>query len=433
MHDDSPPSSNTPPSEASALSAPTPSEPITSITANECFDGSALFANASSTSVAPAGARADLTSDVHEPVHGRAAASRRLQLHQQLQSDANSTPKALGQGVWDHRPEGQTQLPCQVLPAEEQLQQQSQQLHQHPVEQLQEPSHQVLQQMPKQLPPQMPAELPRQHPHPLPRQKLGQMHHQLPLAESGQLPDKPSNHAAPQPCQLTKAQHDSYPLASAAASRDDSGEDLMTMEELEARIASLNKTLLRAPKGLGSPGAASRHATTPSLGRQQPDHGQHQQPRLGGCRTHQAYRPEPEACSPGAADKPALTGWQKLTGRHLARAASASSSSSSSSNRHSPGDAGARRRADHNSSPDRSQQKLRVRDLQAQGKHQEACSTWLPGIALHATCHLQQHHHISLPLCWEKPARVVAICRVTLTLSVWNPIFSEVCCLLLMC
>lgn len=99
----------------------------------------------------------------------------------------------------------------------------------------------------------------------------------------------------------------------------------MTLEELEARIASLNKTLLKAPTELQPPHAVSRHAAATKLGRPQLKHLVHQEPP--GSSNNHGHGRDGRSERPG---QPAMTAWQRLTAPKQAAAASQSSSSSDS-------------------------------------------------------------------------------------------------------
>ena len=230
-------------------------------------------------------------------------------------------------------------------------------------EQRQHP-HLLHQQMPRQIPQQVPAELPcqlpRQVPAELPQQQPEEVSSQRSLAQNrlqrpAHLPAESPSQEAAQSQQAPRLQHESGLPASASMSRDDSGEELMTLEELEARIASLNKTLLRAPKGLQSPQAASSHAARTRLGKCQLDLEQHQRPGVISSHASDSHRHAKEAQDAGQADRPAMTAWQKLTSQRPAV-----SSESSPSSQGSQGRSAARCGAGHTDSPHRSPQTMRV-------------------------------------------------------------------------
>ncbi len=335
MHDDSPPSSTSQQSVASSLRSIDPSAPITSITANECFDGAALFATASSASLHPV----ELASPqaVREAAQASTAVPKVQQLQQQVPDDADSVQsvgmaRLTGQGV-----QGEMQHAKQNNAAEQ---------RQHP--------HLLHQQLPRQVPQQVPAELPQQQSEEVSSQRSLAQHR---LQTPAHLPAKSPSQEAVQSQQAPQLQHESGLPASASVSRDDSGEELMTLEELEARIASLNKTLLRAPERLQSPQAASSHAARTRLGRCQLDHVQHQQPGVISCHASDSHRHAIEARDAGQADKPAMTAWQKLTSQ---RPAPAVSSESSPSSQGSQGRSAARCGAGHIDSPHGSPQTMRV-------------------------------------------------------------------------
>lgn len=146
----------------------------------------------------------------------------------------------------------------------------------------------------------------------------------------------------------------------------------MTLTELEAHIASLNSTLLRAPGRLHSPHAVSRHAAGAALGRQKLHHEQHQHPKgsyhqiddssghdgavghrrhavattsgrqqlqspqrqqsgRAPCQDKDLHDSDAVAGHQTHAGKPAMTAWQKLTSQPQAAAMSDSSTSKSSS------------------------------------------------------------------------------------------------------
>lgn len=337
MHDDSPPSSTSQQSVASSLCSIDHSAPITSITANECFDSAALFATASSASLHPAGRIACSPQTMPEAAQANTSVPNVLQLQQQLPDDADSIQsmgmaRLTGQGM-----QGEMQHAKQSITAEQ---------RQHP--------HQLHQQLPRQVPQQVPAELPQQQSKEVFSQRsLAQNRLQRPAPLPAELPSQ----EATQLQQAPPLQHESGLPASASMSRDDSGEELMTLEELEARIASLNKTLLRAPKGLQSPKAASSHAARTRLGRCQLDLVQHQQLGVISCHASESHSHTIEAQDAGQADRPAMTAWQKLTSQ---RPAPAVSSESSPSSRGSQGRSAARCGAGHIDSPHRSPQTMRV-------------------------------------------------------------------------
>ena len=214
----------------------------------------------------------------------------------------------------------------------------------------QQKSHQLHQQMPQQVP----AELPQQQ-----SDEVSSQHSlaQTRLQRPAHLPAESLSQEAVQSQQAPQLQHESGLPASASMARDDSGEELMTLEELEARIASLNKTLLRAPKGLQSPQAASSHAARTRLSRCQLDLEQHQRSGVINCHASESHRHAIEAQEAGQADKPAMTAWQKLSTQ---RPAPAVSSESSPSSQGSQGRSAARCGAGHIDSPHGSPQTMRV-------------------------------------------------------------------------
>ena len=337
MHDDSPPSSTSQQSAASSLRSIHHSEPITSITANECFDGAALFATASNVSLHPAGRVACSPQTFPEAAQASTGVLKVHQLQQQVLDDADSTQsvgmaRLSGQGM-----QGGMQHAKQTVMVEQ---------CQHP--------HRLHQQPPRQVPIQVPAELPQQQSEGVSSQSsLAQNNMQRPA----QLPAESPSQEAAQSQQAPQLQHESGLPASASVSRDDSGEELMTLDELEARIASLNTTLLRAPKGLQSPQAASSHAARTRLGRCQLDLEQHQYPGVISSHVSDSHSHAIEAQDAGQADMPAMTAWQKLTSQHPAPTVSSENSHSS---RGSQGGSAARCRAGHTDSPYRSPQTMRV-------------------------------------------------------------------------
>jgi len=365
MHDDSPPSSTSQQSVASSLRSIGHSAPITSITANECFDGAALFATASSASLHPVGLTSHSPQTVPEAAQTSKGVPKVHQLQQQYPDDADST-QSMGRGMGMARltgqdMQGEMQHAKQTSMAEQQ--QHPRQLHQQMPRQI---PQQVPAQLPRKLPQQMPAELPHQIPQQvpaeLPQQQSEEVSSQRSLAQNrlqrpARLPAESLSQEAVQSQQAPQLQHESGLPASASVSRDDSGEELMTLEELEARIASLNKTLLRAPTGLHSPQAASSHAAKTRPGRCQLDLEQHQQPGVINCHASDSDSNAIEAQDAGQADRPAMTAWQKLTSQ---RPAPIVSSESSPSSQGSQGRSAARCGAGHIDSPHRSPQTMRV-------------------------------------------------------------------------
>ena len=338
MHDDSQPSSTSQQSVPSSLHSIEHSATITSITANECFDGAALFATASSASLHPVGPTSHSPQTVPEATQASTAMPKVQRLQRQVPDNADSMQSVgMARGTGQDM-QGEMQYAKQTITAEQQ--QQPRPLHQ---------------QLPCQVPQQVLAELPQQQSEEVPSQRS--------LAQNGlqrpaHLPAESPSQEAAQSQQAPRPQHQSGLPASASVSRDDSGEELMTLEELEARIASLNKTLLRAPKGLHSPQAASSHAATTRLSRCQLNLEQHRQPGVLSCHTNDSHRHALEAQDAGQADRPAMTAWQKLTSQ---RPAPAASSESSPSSQGSQGGLAARCGAVHINSPHRSPQTMRVR------------------------------------------------------------------------
>ncbi|KAA6428489.1 MAG: hypothetical protein FRX49_01365 [Trebouxia sp. A1-2] len=342
MHDDSPPSSTSQQSVASSLRSIDHSAPITSITANECFDGAALFATASSASLHPVGLTSPSPQIVPEAAQASTAVPKVYQLQQQVPDDADSIQRMT-----------MARLTGQGMQAELQHAKQN-----NTTEQCQHP-HLLHQQLPRPVSQEVPAELPQQQFEEVSSQRsLAQNRLQRPA----QLPAESPSQEAVQSQQAPQLQHGSGLPASASGSRDVSGEELMTMQELEARIASLNKTLLRAPKGLQSPEAACSHAVRTRRGRCQLDLVDHQQSGVINCHASASHNHAIEAQDAGQADRPAMTAWQKLTRQ---RPAPAASSGSSPSSQGSQGGPAARCGAVHIESPHRSPQTMRGRGVQA--------------------------------------------------------------------
>ncbi|DBB01014.1 TPA: hypothetical protein ACH3X1_000916 [Trebouxia sp. C0004] len=336
LHDDSPPSSTSQQSGASSLHSIDHSPPTNSITANNCFDAAALFANTSSASLNPTGQIACSPQTIPEAAQANTAMPKVHQLQQQCLDDADSIQsvsmaRLAGQGI-----QGEMQHAKQC---------------QHP--------HQLHQQLPRQVPQQVPAELLQQQSEEVSSQRSVAQNR---LQRPAHLPAESPSQEAVQSQQAPQLQHDSGLPASASVSRDDSGEELMTLEELEARIATLNKTLLRAPEGLQSPQAASSHAIRTRLGRCQLDLEQHQLPGGIKCHASETHSHGIEAQDAGQVDRPAMTAWQKLTSR---RPAPAVSSESSPSSRGSQGRSAAKCGASHIDSTYRSPQTMRGRGVQA--------------------------------------------------------------------
>lgn len=309
QYGDSPPSSTSHRSAASSsLAAPTCSAPLTSVTANDCFNGSALFDSTAST--------------------GLDAAARHA-------TDANGSQQPSDSAQGQREPSNQRSDKGKVLDSTEAPDQAT--------------SGQALDRSssnsPQELQPQQQQQLPRRNLSPNVRRQVQRSGGFLQPKDASHMRQWPhSQHtdagqAKPRPVSIvaTKQSHNS-----------ESSEDLMSLEELEGRIASLNKTLLRAPTDLQASLRSQYQAESATFREQSPSH-QHsrhaasEQQNLIPQRQHQDFRPlasvqadqtqlsksrgahssklshaahQTYSSSKEHTAKPTQTAWQKLTAQH---------------------------------------------------------------------------------------------------------------------
>ena len=248
QHDGSPPSSTSHHSVAS-LSSAAPSQPAarTSITANECFDGSSLFDSTASTGL------------------DAAALTGAQWVGQQSSQTSQPEEKLITQPRPDAAQAGSRSSYCEESASEQMLAQAQLSTCYVSLEQ-------------QQLQGQQQEQLQRQQQEQLQRQQQGQQQQSCD-AQSVCAPDPLQQQAEPRQPRLAGArpvsqipagaqmkQHAQSPADPQHSRRSDSFEDLMTLDELEGRIASLNKTLLRVPCD-----AQSSHAPPPPDGSARPE------------------------------------------------------------------------------------------------------------------------------------------------------------------
>ena len=293
QHDDSPPSSisrqSTASSGAGARDHPSSASPVTNISANECYDGSASSVNASSRAPASAHQAVGPSQRVREQ-----ADSKVVHRLSQLQRQSAGASGTLQQSA------PRLKVPVQLSEGLPQTQHQKQ------------PRHQLLAQFPQLLQQQQVVSRlsPEEH---------DQRHGEMPSKQAAQLFEvsaaRESIHT-PDMAQTCEPHQASGGPASLPESSENPGNDLMTLDELEARIAGLNKTMFTA-SALRSPHVSAKHAHAaapwgggPQL-RKQP-----QQADADGYKGREV----------GRAGMPAATAWQKLTAQQQAPVMSESSS-----------------------------------------------------------------------------------------------------------
>ena len=190
-------------------------------------------------------------------------------------------------------------------------------------------SSQILCQMLGQMPSQMPSQM---HQRQQALGSLGQKQGPLPIQLMGQ-----SAATTGQFSSASRAKPGLVPQAETKHLQDsESSEELMTLEELEGRIASLNNTLLRAPSGWQASHVVSDQAGS---GEQSQSHGQvratalrqqmpaHLQPTRSHHSRSQLGREvySSSNSTAGFEEQPVMTAWQKLTAKHQAPQASSAS------------------------------------------------------------------------------------------------------------
>ena len=323
QHEGSPPSSTSCHSAASSsLTAPSCSAAVTSITANDCFDGSALIDSTASTALDAAARHAADAAGSQQPTDSTQAQGRPSNQRcegRQVFSSTEAPDQATSSHVLD-------QSCCSSSGSPQGLQ--PQQLWRRQ----QQPGWEPSQDMRRQ------AQQP-----------------------SGTIQSRDASHMLQQPAsQPTSARQAKLRSARVAATKhsqdSESSEELMTLEELEGRIASLNKTLLRAPTGLQASLSSRLPADPATLKEQRPSHQhaghaalgqQHPLPqrqhqdlsplasvqadrtqlsRSRGVRSSKLDDRAHQSSSKGRISKPPQTAWQKLTAQHQMLQGSASGS-----------------------------------------------------------------------------------------------------------
>ena len=326
-HDGSPPSSTSRCSVASSTpDARTLSAQVTSITANECFDGSALFDSTASPSCnAPADSFLHTANGGHQTPPSAEADVRHAR-HQNRPNTANGASS-----------NGCTNQPApHQLHVSDQHELQEQQQHQPACEAPGQMSGQTSGHISSQILTRLPGQIPCQMAGQMPTQVTGQMHQrqqspgspgQLPTQSTGQSVGMQANYFS----SASWAKPRSRPQAATTLLQmSESSEELMTLEELEHHIASLNKTLLREPSGRQTASVPSDQADIKK--KQSLFDAQNQST---GCRL-QRQRQAGVQSSRGdqsskfgrdanrssdstdglAEEEPDMTAWQKLTAKH---------------------------------------------------------------------------------------------------------------------
>lgn len=310
-HDGSPPSSS---AASSHHDAPTLSAPVTSITANECFDGSALFDSAASAScITPAEGFLHSTNGGHQAPHNTEADIRH---HKRP-----TTAKGVGSGAHVDQPAAH-----QLLDLDPSLQHESKEQQQQHLPGCAPPlqmSHQASTQMSAQhlshLPNQMPTQLGCQ------------------MDQQQRTSGLPGQSAACNFSSAHRAKPGPFPqVGSDLLHTSESSEELMSLEELEHCIASLNTTLLRAPSELQAAPVPSDRAGVKTkqstlYANDRPAAYRQQSQRQAGVDSGRGDRPHKLGRETGhssdttdglAQEQPGMTAWQKLTAKHQAPQAS---------------------------------------------------------------------------------------------------------------
>lgn len=317
-HDGSPPSSASCPSAASSSQGGSSHPaPVTSITPNECFDGSGLFNSTASASGTASGRAECSAHDRHRSPHSAEADLSRCSHQKRPDTAAVAASR---------RDSGDQPASHQLRPTEPSAQWRvTEQQQQQPGDsQLFSQRH------------QWPGQTARQRPGQMPSQVLEQRH---PQASTAQLPEPltgRSGATAGQAGSMSRAKATAASQAAAATLLQDSesSEELMTLEELEQRIAGLNTTLLREPTCRQAPQrpphlAGSRQPRSLSPAHERLAASEKRQMQAGDqlSGTVRASRIGGEAyqSSSSVSEQPARTAWQKLTGNHQVPQASIAS------------------------------------------------------------------------------------------------------------
>ena len=312
-HDGSPPSSTSGYSAASSSpGAPTLSAPVTSITANQCFDGSALFDSTASS--APAEGFLHTTDSEHQPPRSAEAVDRQTR-HQKKPNHAKGARSGDCEDQPVAHPLHAADQPGSGLPLQM--------------------SAQTSDLMSGQIPSHVPGQTPRQMAGQIPMQVTGQMgQRQQGPGSAGQSPGRSTGHSAGIPASHLSSTSWAKPrslsqAATKALQQSESSGELMTLEELEHRIASLNKPLLREPSRWQAAPASSDQADTTKTqslfhAQVQPAPARQQRQRQAGVQSRgdQSGKLGREACQSSdsmnglAEEEPGMTAWQKLTSKH---------------------------------------------------------------------------------------------------------------------
>ena len=323
-HDGSPPSSTSRCSAASSSpDAATLSAAVTSITANECFDGSALFdSTASANCNAPAQGFLHTAMSKHQSPRSTAANVRHIRHQKRPNNTEGARSSDYGNQAASHQ-----------LHVSDQHDLQEQHQHQPGSGLPLQMSGQTSDVMPSQGFSHMPGQTPRQMPGQIPTRVTGQMRQQQQAPGSpDQSPSQSTGHlagvSATQFSSASWAKPKSFPQAATkVVQKSESSGELMTLEELENRIASLNKTLLRDPSGWQ---AASMPSDQADIAKKQSLFYAQNQPALSrqrragvqSSRGDQSGKLGREACQSSdstdglAEEEPSMTAWQKLTAKH---------------------------------------------------------------------------------------------------------------------
>ena len=316
-HDGSPPSSTSHCSAAcSSADAATFSAPLTSITANECFNGSALFDSTASASCnAPAESFLHTANGGHQSPPS-AEADDRYTRHQKRPSTAKGTRS----GDCTNQP-----APHQLHVSDQHdLREQQQPGSGPPLHMSGQISGQTLSHVPGEIPHQMPGQIPTQT-----TDRKGQR--QQAPGSPGRLPSQSAGQSAgTQAGGFSRAswtKPKSLPQAATTLLlKSESSDELMTLEELEHRIASLNTTLMREPSGWR---AASVPSDQADVKKKQSlfdakdwctVSGQQRQ-RQAGVQTNRGDQSSKlgrgaNRSADSTEEEPGMTAWQKLTAKH---------------------------------------------------------------------------------------------------------------------
>ena len=329
-HDGSPPSSTSRCSAASSSpDAATLSAPPTSITANECFDGSALF-----DSTASASCNAPAESFLHTANGGHqspptAEADGRYTGHQTRHSIAKGAGSDCGNQPAPHQLHASDQ---HDLRQQQQQQPGSGLLHGLPLQ----TSGQTLGRMSSQILSHVPGQIPNQMERQMPNELTGWP------GQQQQAPDSPSRLPSQLAGQLAGTQAGGFSCASWAKPRSlpraatkllpksESSEELMTLEELEHRIASLNTTLMREPSGWQAASVPPDQAAVKKKqslfdAQEQSTVSRQQRHRQAGVQSNRGEQSSKlgrganrstDSTDGLAEEETGMTAWQKLTAKH---------------------------------------------------------------------------------------------------------------------